>query len=127
MNGTPVSQVAIGNEITQGFLWQAGQLVTGPSMPSSPSGWGLGVFYWDGDSYSYQGMFAYQGIAKPVIDAYQIGTTRTAAPWPGAGGRWGRWGYGALWRPVCGRYPFLVAGPLFRFVRNGDATPPARS
>jgi arabinogalactan endo-1,4-beta-galactosidase len=33
-NGTPVSQVAIGNEITQGFLWPAGQLVPGPSGPS---------------------------------------------------------------------------------------------
>jgi arabinogalactan endo-1,4-beta-galactosidase len=26
-NGTPVSQVAIGNEITQGFLWPTGHLV----------------------------------------------------------------------------------------------------
>lgn len=30
-NGTPVSQVAIGNEITQGFLWPTGQLVFGRS------------------------------------------------------------------------------------------------
>ena len=36
LNGTPVSQVAIGNEITQGFLWPAGQLTAGPS---GTSGW----------------------------------------------------------------------------------------
>ncbi|HEY6499369.1 MAG TPA: glycosyl hydrolase 53 family protein, partial [Streptosporangiaceae bacterium] len=44
-------------------------------VASLPGHKGLGVFYWDGDSYSYQGMFAYPGIAQPVIDAYQIGTT----------------------------------------------------
>ena len=49
-------------------------------MASLPDHMGLGVFYWDGDSYSYQGMFAYPGIAQPVIDAYQIGTTPTAGP-----------------------------------------------
>jgi arabinogalactan endo-1,4-beta-galactosidase len=49
-------------------------------MASLPDHKGLGVFYWDGDSYSYQGMFAYPGIAQPVIDAYQIGTTPTAVP-----------------------------------------------
>ena len=48
-------------------------------MASLPDHMGLGVFYWDGDSYSYQGMFAYPGIAQPVIDAYQIGTP-TAGP-----------------------------------------------
>jgi arabinogalactan endo-1,4-beta-galactosidase len=36
LNGTPVSQVAIGNEITQGFLWPTGRLTTGPS---GTSGW----------------------------------------------------------------------------------------
>ena len=49
-------------------------------MASLPDHMGLGVFYWAGDSYSYQGMFAYPGIAQPVIDAYQIGTTPTAGP-----------------------------------------------
>jgi arabinogalactan endo-1,4-beta-galactosidase len=44
-------------------------------VASLPGHKGLGVFYWDGDSYSYQGMFAYPGIAQPVIDAYQTGTT----------------------------------------------------
>jgi arabinogalactan endo-1,4-beta-galactosidase len=44
-------------------------------VASLPGHKGLGVFYWDGDSDSYQGMFAYPGIAQPVIDAYQIGTT----------------------------------------------------
>src|SRR6202034_4514580 len=32
-NGTPVSQVAIGNDITQGFLWPAGRLTAGPGNP----------------------------------------------------------------------------------------------
>jgi arabinogalactan endo-1,4-beta-galactosidase len=49
-------------------------------MASLPDNKGLGVFYWDGDSYSYQGMFAYPGIAQPVIDAYQIGNAPTAGP-----------------------------------------------
>jgi len=44
-------------------------------VASLPGHKGLGVFYWDGDSYSYQGMFAYPGSAQPVIDADQIGTT----------------------------------------------------
>jgi arabinogalactan endo-1,4-beta-galactosidase len=48
-------------------------------VASLPGHKGLGVFYWDGDSYSYQGMFAYPGIAQPVIDAYQIGTTPAAS------------------------------------------------
>jgi arabinogalactan endo-1,4-beta-galactosidase len=47
-------------------------------MASLPDHKGLGVFYWDGDSTSYNGMFAYPGIAQPVIDAYQIGNTPTA-------------------------------------------------
>jgi arabinogalactan endo-1,4-beta-galactosidase len=34
-NGTPVSQVAIGNEITQGFLWPAGQLRQVPDGTTS--------------------------------------------------------------------------------------------
>ena len=38
-------------------------------VASLPGHKGLGVFYWDGDSDSYQGMFAYPGIAQPVIDA----------------------------------------------------------
>ena len=37
LNGTPVSQVAIGNEITQGFLWPTGQLTT--SKDGTTSGW----------------------------------------------------------------------------------------
>ncbi|HEY1624266.1 MAG TPA: glycosyl hydrolase 53 family protein [Streptosporangiaceae bacterium] len=49
-------------------------------MASLPDNKGLGVFYWDGDSYSYQGMFASPGIAQPVIDAYQIGNAPTAGP-----------------------------------------------
>jgi arabinogalactan endo-1,4-beta-galactosidase len=49
-------------------------------MASLPDNKGLGVFYWDGDSYSYEGMFAYPGIAQPVIDAYQIGNALTAGP-----------------------------------------------
>jgi arabinogalactan endo-1,4-beta-galactosidase len=48
-------------------------------MASLPDGRGLGVFYWDGDSTGYEGMFAYPGVAQPVIDAYQIGATPTAA------------------------------------------------
>jgi arabinogalactan endo-1,4-beta-galactosidase len=48
-------------------------------VASLPGHKGLGVFYWDGDSDSYQGMFAYPGIAQPVIDAYQIGTTPVAS------------------------------------------------
>jgi arabinogalactan endo-1,4-beta-galactosidase len=44
-------------------------------VASLPGHKGLGVFYWDGDSDGYQGMFAYPGIAQPVIDSYQIGTT----------------------------------------------------
>jgi arabinogalactan endo-1,4-beta-galactosidase len=47
-------------------------------MASLPDGRGLGVFYWDGDSTGYEGMFAYPGVAQPVIDAYQIGATPTA-------------------------------------------------
>jgi arabinogalactan endo-1,4-beta-galactosidase len=37
VNGTPVSQVSIGNEITQGFLWPAGQLTTGSD--GATAGW----------------------------------------------------------------------------------------
>ena len=48
-------------------------------VASLPGHKGLGVFYWDGDSDSYQGMFAYPGIAQPVIDSYQIGTTPVAS------------------------------------------------
>jgi arabinogalactan endo-1,4-beta-galactosidase len=48
-------------------------------VASLPGHKGLGVFYWDGDSDGYQGMFAYPGIAQPVIDAYQIGTTPVAS------------------------------------------------
>lgn len=47
-------------------------------MASLPDGRGLGAFYWDGDSTGYEGMFAYPGVAQPVIDAYQIGATPTA-------------------------------------------------
>ena len=47
-------------------------------MASLPDHKGLGVFYWNGDATSYLGMFAYPGIALPVIDANQIGTTPTA-------------------------------------------------
>ncbi|MGH3404000.1 MAG: glycosyl hydrolase 53 family protein [Streptosporangiaceae bacterium] len=49
-------------------------------MASLPDHKGLGVFYWDGDSYSFQGMFDYPGIAQPVIDSYQIGNAPTATP-----------------------------------------------
>ncbi len=35
-NGTPVSQVQIGNDVTQGFLWPTGRLTAGPGAP----GWG---------------------------------------------------------------------------------------
>jgi arabinogalactan endo-1,4-beta-galactosidase len=37
-NGTPVAEVAIGNEITQGILWPAGQLNVGASSPTDWSG-----------------------------------------------------------------------------------------
>jgi arabinogalactan endo-1,4-beta-galactosidase len=37
LNGTPVSQVAIGNEITQGFLWPAGKLTT--AKDGTSTGW----------------------------------------------------------------------------------------
>jgi arabinogalactan endo-1,4-beta-galactosidase len=47
-------------------------------MASLPEHKGLGVFYWNGDATSYLGMFAYPGIALPVIDANQIGVTPTA-------------------------------------------------
>ena len=39
MNGTPVSQVAIGNEITQGFLWPTGHRPQGrPGRSGRPTG-----------------------------------------------------------------------------------------
>ncbi len=47
-------------------------------VASLPGHKGLGVFCWDGDSDSYQAMFAYPSIAQPVIDAYQIGATPLA-------------------------------------------------
>jgi len=47
-------------------------------MALLPGHMGLGVYYWDGDSYGYEGMFSYPGIAQPVIDSFQIGTTPTA-------------------------------------------------
>src|SRR6202012_2013677 len=53
-------------------------------MASLPDHKGLGVFYWNGDATSYLGMFAYPGIALPVIDANQIGTTPTAGAEGGA-------------------------------------------
>jgi arabinogalactan endo-1,4-beta-galactosidase len=49
-------------------------------MASLPDHKGLGVFYWAGDGFSYEGMFAYPGIAQPVIDAYQVGNAPTAGP-----------------------------------------------
>ncbi len=38
-NGTPVSQVALGNSITQGILWPAGQLTFSNGSTVDPSSW----------------------------------------------------------------------------------------
>jgi len=51
-------------------------------VASLPDGRGLGVFYWDADSSGTLGMFGKGNAAQPSIDAYQIGTTPTAAPSP---------------------------------------------
>jgi arabinogalactan endo-1,4-beta-galactosidase len=54
-------------------------------MASLPDGRGLGVYYWDGDSTGLPGhVFAFPGVAQPVIDANQIGATATAASSPAA-------------------------------------------